>query len=70
MEEVDSGVRDEAVGRSGRRYWCGSAVGLDGRERWMVDHEDVGGDYERSDAGRGEKENDGRWAGGVVGGYR
>ena len=70
MEEVDSGVRDEAVGRSGRRYWCGPAVGLDGRERWMVDHEDVGGDYKGSGSGRGERESDGRWGGGVVAGYR
>lgn len=39
MEKVGAELRDATVKESARRYWFGQGIGLDGKTRWMLDHE-------------------------------
>ena len=43
MEYMDEKRRDRTIMVGGRRYFYGMATGVDGRDRYMVDHERVGG---------------------------
>jgi hypothetical protein len=43
MEYMDEKRRDRSIRVGGRRYFYGISTGTDGRDRYMVDHERVGG---------------------------